>query len=71
MLRLHLSLAELDVHRGVVRNEVEVGAHRVELSPEVVNDTLGTLLKYQDDIVKIQGSEAARLLGEVRMELQA
>jgi MoxR-like ATPase len=43
----------------------------LELSPEVVNDTLGTLLKYQDDIVKIQGSEAARLLGEVRMEIQA
>ena len=41
----------------------------LELSPEVVNDTLGTLLKYQDDIVKIQGTEAARLLNEVRMEL--
>jgi MoxR-like ATPase len=41
----------------------------LELSPEVVNDTLGTLLKYQDDIVKIQGTEAARLLSEVRMEL--
>jgi MoxR-like ATPase len=41
----------------------------LELSPEVVNDTLGTLLKYQDDIVKIQGTEAARLVSEVRMEL--
>jgi MoxR-like ATPase len=41
----------------------------LELSPEVINDTLGTLLKYQDDIVKIQGSEAARLLSEVRLEL--
>ncbi len=43
----------------------------LELSPEVINDTLGTLLKYQDDIVKIQGSEAARILSEVRMELGA
>jgi len=43
----------------------------LELSPEVINDTLGTLLKYQDDIVKIQGSEAAKLLHEVRMELRA
>ena len=40
----------------------------LELSPELVDDTLGTLLKYQDDIVKIQGSEAARLLAEIRME---
>jgi len=43
----------------------------LELSPEVINDTLGTLLKYQDDIMKIQGSEAAKLLHEVRMELRA
>ncbi len=41
----------------------------LELSPEVVNDTLGTLLKYQDDIVKIQGTEAARILSEVRLEI--
>ncbi len=42
----------------------------LELSPEVINDTLGTLLKYQDDIVKIQGTEAARMLGEIRMEMR-
>ena len=35
---------------------------RLELDPQTINDTLGTLLKYQDDIAKIQGSEAARLL---------
>ncbi len=39
---------------------------RMALSPEVINDTLGTLLKYQDDIVKIQGSEAARILNQVK-----
>ncbi|MGF1474396.1 MAG: AAA family ATPase [Geminicoccaceae bacterium] len=42
----------------------------LELSPEVINNTLGTLLKYQDDIVKMQGTEAARLLEEVRMQAQ-
>jgi hypothetical protein len=36
-----------------------------------VNDTLGVLLKYQDDIAKIEGSEAKRLLERVRAELAA
>jgi MoxR-like ATPase len=33
-----------------------------ELGPEAVNDTLGVLLKYQDDIAKVQGEAAARLI---------
>jgi MoxR-like ATPase len=41
------------------------------LTPEAINDTLGVLLKYQDDIAKIQGSEAERLLTQVRAELAA
>jgi hypothetical protein len=41
----------------------------LELTPALVNDTLGTLLKYQDDIVKVQGSEAAKILNEVNMRL--
>ncbi|MDO6585794.1 MoxR family ATPase [Salipiger sp. 1_MG-2023] len=41
----------------------------VDLSPEVISDTLGAILKYQDDIAKIQGSEAARLLNEARSGL--
>ncbi|WP_179379421.1 AAA family ATPase [Jannaschia marina] len=41
----------------------------IELSPEVIADTLGALLKYQDDIQKLQGSEAKRILDEVRAEL--
>jgi MoxR-like ATPase len=36
------------------------------LDPEIISHTLGVLLKYQDDIAKVQGSEAARLLNEVR-----
>ena len=39
------------------------------LDPETLNDTLGALLKYQDDIVKIRGSEANRILEEVKAEL--
>ncbi len=41
----------------------------IELSPEVIADTLGALLKYQDDIGRLQGSEAKRILDEVRAEL--
>lgn len=42
---------------------------RVALDPHAINDTLGVLLKYQDDIAKIRGSEAARILDQVRAEL--
>jgi len=42
---------------------------RLALDPETINDTLGALLKYQDDIAKIRGSEAARILDEVKAEL--
>lgn len=38
----------------------------VSLDPVVVQSTLGVLLKYQDDIARVQGSEAARLLAEMR-----
>ena len=41
------------------------------LDPEVVQHTLGLLLKYQDDIARVQGSEAARLLAQVRAEAAA
>ncbi|SMF77849.1 MoxR-like ATPase [Tistlia consotensis] len=45
--------------------------NKVALDPAAVDDTLGVLLKYQDDIAKVQGSEAARLLDEVKKELAA
>ena len=41
----------------------------LELDPQTVQSTLGVLLKYQDDIAKVQGSEAARLLTQLRNEL--
>ena len=39
------------------------------LSPDVITDTLGAVLKYQDDIAKIAGSEAQRILTEARASL--
>ena len=42
---------------------------RLVLDPATLNDTLGALLKYQDDIVRIKGSEGARLLAQVQAEL--
>ncbi len=39
------------------------------LDPSVVDDTLGVLLKYQDDIAKVRGSEAAEILEKVNAEL--
>jgi len=43
----------------------------IELSPEVIADTLGALLKYQDDIQRLEGSEARRILDAARAEVAA
>src|SRR5207237_7250019 len=43
----------------------------VALDPATVSDTLGVLLKYQDDIARIEGSKAKELIEEVRAELRA
>jgi MoxR-like ATPase len=45
--------------------------NQVALDPKAVDDTLGVLLKYQDDIARIRGSEAALLLDQVKSELAA
>ena len=50
------ALAELDV---------------VALDPATVSDTLGVLLKYQDDIARIEGGKAKELIDRVRAELRA
>ncbi len=41
----------------------------IDLSPAVIADTLGAILKYQDDIQKLQGSEAKRILDAARAEV--
>ena len=42
----------------------------LELSPEVISDTIGALLKYQDDIARLHGSEAKRILDDARKSLE-
>jgi MoxR-like ATPase len=42
----------------------------VALDPKQVSDTLGVLLKYQDDIAKIEGGKAQALIEETRAELR-
>ncbi|MEP9371375.1 MoxR family ATPase [Mesorhizobium sp. KR1-2] len=44
---------------------------KVALDPETVSDTIGVLLKYQDDIARIQQGEGRRILQEVKAELSA
>ena len=47
--------------------ELDVAA----LDPATVSDTLGVLLKYQDDIARLEGTKAKELIDEVRAELRA
>lgn len=42
----------------------------INLSPEVIGDTLGAILKYQDDIQKLQGSEAKRILDQAKADVE-
>jgi MoxR-like ATPase len=49
--------------------EALIQLDRVALDPKAVDDTLGVLLKYQDDIAKIRGSEATVLLDQVKAEI--
>ena len=47
-----------------------VSLDALALSPDVITDTMGALLKYQDDIARFQGSEAKKLLDDVRMSME-
>mgnify|MGYP001393795677 CR=1 FL=1 len=68
------SLRSLDLFKAPGVAETIDWAHALTqldcltLNPEIINDTLGALLKYQDDIVKIEGSEASRILKEIKKE---
>ena len=44
---------------------------KVALDPETVSDTIGVLLKYQDDIARIEQGEGRRILKEVKADLAA
>ena len=41
----------------------------VALTPEVIADTVGAILKYRDDIDRIRGGEAGRLLAAALAEV--
>ncbi|MGB0843984.1 MAG: AAA family ATPase [Alphaproteobacteria bacterium] len=43
----------------------------VSLSPEIIADTIGAMLKYQDDIAKIAETEACRLLEASKQDLKS
>jgi len=43
----------------------------VALDPATISDTLGVLLKYQDDIARLDGTKVKQLLDGVRAELRA
>jgi MoxR-like ATPase len=47
-----------------------VALDAVQVSPQIIADTLGALLKYQDDIARLQGSEAKRILDQARAGLE-
>lgn len=44
---------------------------KLALDPETISDTIGVLLKYQDDIARIATGEGRRILDEVKAELNA
>ncbi|MBT1154166.1 MoxR family ATPase [Aminobacter anthyllidis] len=44
---------------------------KIALDPETISDTIGVLLKYQDDIARIEQGEGRRILNEVKAELAA
>lgn len=68
-------LREMDLFKQPGVSETIDWAHALTqldcmtLDPDTINNTLGTLLKYQDDIEKIRGSEASRLLADIKNEM--
>ncbi|MDE0784176.1 MAG: MoxR family ATPase [Planktomarina sp.] len=43
----------------------------VAVSPEIITDTIGAVLKYQDDITKITGGPATRILDQIKQDMRA
>jgi MoxR-like ATPase len=68
------SLRTLDLYKLPGLSETIEWGHallaldKLTLDPQTVDDTLGVLLKYQDDIARVRGSEAARLLQAITTE---
>ena len=77
VVRFIQKLRELELFKvpGVAETIDWAGAltelDKVALDPETVSDTIGVLLKYQDDIARIEQGEGRRILNEVKAELSA
>ena len=77
VVRFVQKLRELDLFKvpGVAETIDWAGAltelDRIALDPETISDTIGVLLKYQDDIARIGQGEGTRILNEVKAELAA
>jgi MoxR-like ATPase len=77
VVRFVQKLREIDLFKvpGVAETIDWAGAltelDKVALDPETISDTIGVLLKYQDDIARIGQGEGQRILNEVRAELAA
>jgi MoxR-like ATPase len=77
VVRFIQKLREIDLFKvpGVAETIDWAGAltelDKIALDPETVSDTIGVLLKYQDDIARIEQGEGRRLLHEVKAELSA
>ena len=77
VVRFVQKLRELELFKvpGVAETIDWAGAltelDKVALDPETISDTIGVLLKYQDDIARIEQGEGRRLLNEVKAELAA
>ena len=64
-------LALSDAQAAQAQAEALMALDLIALDPATVSDTLGVLLKYQDDIARIEGSKAKELLDDVRAQLRA
>ncbi len=77
LVRFVQALRKLDLFKspGVAETLDWAGAlselDAVALDPSLVDDTLGVLLKYQDDIAAIQGTKARELVAQVEAEMKA
>jgi MoxR-like ATPase len=77
VVRFIQKLREIDLFKapGVAETIDWAGAltelDKIALDPETVSDTIGVLLKYQDDIARIEQGEGRRILKEVKAELSA
>jgi MoxR-like ATPase len=75
VVRFIQKLREIDLFKvpGVAETIDWAGAltelDKIALDPETISDTIGVLLKYQDDIARIEQGEGRRLLHEVKAEL--